>query len=662
MEVSMKKDLDLQQLTFSLRYDDTAFADLLPTIRISLEEDTEGTIRVRRTRYALPDGLEITRTVRQYPEYGAVEQVLSFSNKADRKSGLITHLMDADLNLVLDKDPAVRPGWRVDPCHTRIISTSGSDCTKEEFYPAERIIRSGESICYAPSGGRSSSKLAPFFDINQDQHGWLCAIGWTGQWQACMGRTDECIRLQTGIEDVSFRLLPGEQLRTSSWVLLPYSDGKVKAHNTFRRLVKQHFSLIGRPGRPEQGPFCTMNWGSMPSESMIRRIERMDKERFGYEYLWIDAAWYGASDGYCPSEFEGDWYTQTGNWQINPRTHPDGLRDVSAALKKRGMKLLLWIEPERVISTNPLPQQRPEWFLKRPDDTSTAQNWLLDLGNPAALAYTIDMVSNLIQDLDLGCYRQDFNCDPLPYWQANDEADRRGITQIKHIMGLYTFWDTLLERFPGLIIDNCSSGGRRIDIETLRRSIPLWRSDYQCVWDYMPEVSQMHSMGFASWLPYSGTGVGRVMGDTYRFRSSYAGALVMSYWGYEDREIDDSQPLEWVRRTNAEYKRVRPYFYGDYYPLTPLPGVDGGWVAWQYDRPAQSDGIVQVFRQPQSPCETARLEVGGLMTNGVYTFENADTGETVQLTSEVLAQEGLMVCLPQRRSSQLLFYSFCKSS
>jgi alpha-galactosidase len=657
----MENSINLEKLTFSFQYDGTDFADLLQTAVVSLEKESGGAFLLHRTCYVLPDGLAITRTVRQYPEYGATEQVLSFCNRTDRKSGLITHLMDADLNLVFDKDPETLPGRRTDPRHTRIISTTGSDCTREEFYPVEQVIRHGEHFNYAPTGGRSSSQLAPFFDLSQDRHGWLCAIGWTGQWHAGMCRTDTGIQLQTGIEDVSFCLLPGEQLRTSSWLILPYCDGRIAAHNTFRRLVKRHFSLPGRPGRPEQAPFSAMSWGSVPSVDMIGRIERMARERFGFEYFWIDAAWYGASDGYCPSEFEGDWYTQTGNWQINPLTHPDGLREVSAALKKHGMKMLLWIEPERAINTNPLPQQHPEWFLKLPGNTKPVQNWLLNLGDPEALAQTIEMVSALIRNLDLNCYRQDFNCDPLPFWQANDAADRRGITQIKHIMGLYTFWDTLLERFPGLIIDNCSSGGRRIDIETLRRSIPLWRSDYQCVWDYEPEVSQMHSMGFASWLPCSGTGPGRVMGDTYRWRSSYAGAMVTSYWGYMDREIDEHQPLDWVRRMNAEYKRARPYLYCDYYPLTPLPKGDGCWAAWQYDRPEQSDGIVQAFRQPMSPCETARFYLGGLAQGSLYTFADADTGETISLSSEELEKEGFCVLLPEKRSSRLFFYSHRKS-
>ena len=76
-------------------------------------------------------------------------------------------------------------------------------------------------------------------------------------------------------------------------------------------------------------------------------------------------------------------------------------------------------------------------------------------------------------------------------WEYNDEDGRRGIVEIKYINNLYYFWDSLLARFPHLLIDNCAGGGNRIDIEMLSRSVSLWRSDYYVRWDACPEVFQM---------------------------------------------------------------------------------------------------------------------------------------------------------------------------
>ena len=361
-----------------------------------------------------------------------------------------------------------------------------------------------------------------------------------------------------------------------------------------------------------------MFWGGLGSDKMIDVIKKLKKYELGFEYIWIDAGWYGYSTMPCPNEFEGDWGVHTGNWNVNKTYHPDGLKDVSKTIAECNMKFLLWLEPERCIKTTDIAVSHPEWFFKGHDD-----NWLLNLGNENALQYVIDLISNLIQEHHISCYRQDFNIDPLSYWRENDEPDRAGINEIKHIMGLYTFWDTLLERFPHLIIDNCASGGRRIDIETLRRSIPMWRSDYQCWWNGGPEKTQTHSTSFAWWLPYSGAGAGNVLGDTYRSRSCYAASLVMNYWGYEGWKFDETY-VKWAKEQNEEYRRVRPYLSCDYYPLILSPLDDSNWSASQFNRPEKGDGIIMAFRRPLSVCDRAQLQLKGLDKTKLNIISDAD--------------------------------------
>ena len=608
------------------------------------------------TTFVLPDGLEITQSIKEYPKFGAAEWVVSFYNNSPVKSGLITELFDCDVSLPFDYDEPQTPGYNVKEGSAKIYNPKGSVWARDEFVSSANFILPGKTLKYSNDGGRSSNGKAPFFDINRGDKGVICAVGWTGQWHAVFSRDDVNINIKTGIQNIGFKLLPGEKIRTSSMLLMTYENGQNNGHNRFRRLVKEHFSLIGKPGRPDQGPHSIMAWGAMPTDQMLARINQYAKNKLDFEYFWVDAGWYGSPNGYCPSEHVGDWGTQTGNWAVNSKTHPDGLLEVAKAVKENGMKFLLWIEPERVISSNPTPKEHPDWFFKIPGKSTENETWLLNLGNEEALAGTIELVSAFIRDLDLACYRQDFNTDPLKFWQANDEPERVGINEIKHIMGLYKFWDTLLERFPNLIIDNCASGGRRIDIETLRRSIPLWRSDYQCTWDADAETAQTHNMGISWWIPYSGTGNGFGIGDTYKARSCYSAAFVSSYWGYEGRELTEDQPLEWVRQIRKEYKRARPYFSCDYYPLTEVTAVDSSWAASQFDRPEKQDGMVTVFRRCLSNCETARFELGGIASGAVYSFEDADTGEVFEIAADELAKNGFVAAMPEKRSSKIYFY------
>ena len=356
----------------------------------------------------------------------------------------------------------------------------------------------------------------------------------------------------------------------------------------------------------------------------------------------------------CPDEFEGDWPEHTGDWRVNPHIHPDGLTDVAAAVYAAGKQFLLWVEPERVRANTPIVGEHPEYFFT-PVSPGDADR-LLDLGDDAAWQYCFDTLSDLIGRLGLDWYRQDFNIDPLPIWRANDAPERRGISEIKHINGLYRLWDALLARFPHLTVDNCASGGRRIDIETLRRSVPLWRSDMQCPENCPPEITQAHALTYAEWLPYSGTGAPGAAG-TYEFRGCYAPALgIRSAYAQSRPFGDDPAALSRLRVQCEEFLRVRPYLSEDVYTLTQPGDAADLWSAQQYYRPADDSGILLCFRRVSSPYESARFPLYGVAAQKTYLFTDADTGETRLCAGDTLLQKGFAVRLTEQPGSKLFFY------
>lgn len=601
----------------------------------------------------------------------ACEWVNYLENMGSEPSGLISELWDCDLSLPLPhEEPAKWQAYLADSAHaTRVDAPRGSVwtalefyCDTEEFTDNRRLyhLRPGETQTYATSGGRSSEAHAPFFDISKDGVGYILAVGWTGQWHFRATRSEDDVRLQSGIEDTCFRLLPREGIRTSSVLILPYTTGREQAHNAWRRLLRQDFSLLGRPGRDARAPLCAGIWGGMTSAEMLERVETIKKNRLPFEYVWIDAGWYGETTAPTPDEFEGDWGLHTGDWRPSPLCHPNGLRDVSEAVHAAGMKLLLWLEPERVVPGTPITQEHPEYFLKETAPGEAGWSWLLDLGNEAAWQYCFDTLSELIERLHIDFYRQDFNMAPLPYWRTQDVPDRRGMTEIKHICGLYRLWDSLLARFPWLMIDNCASGGRRIDIETLRRSVPLWRSDYQCPANYEVGGAQCHAQTFGAWMPHSGTGTGREY-DEYRFRSAYAPGLTTNY-SFSAREgfCDTEEKVAFLRKYTEEYLRVRPYLTEDIYPLTHPSTAPDVWCATQYDRPEKGDGLLTVIRRENAPYETATFALRGIRAEATYRITDADGGSFTLLGRDLLA-DGLTLALPEKRKAKIYFYEAISS-
>ena len=249
--------------------------------------------------------------------------------------------------------------------------------------------------------------------------------------------------------------------------------------------------------------------------------------------------------------------------------------------------------------------------------------------------------------------------EPLQEWRITDEIDRGGMNEIRYIMNLYRLWDDLRARYPELVIDNCASGGRRIDIESLQRAIPIWRTDAFCEANLDPDAIQTQMFGYNRLVPCSG-GVCKRMGDTYATRSSYAPCYVGSWWWTDrpDRPHPTEENYAWMAKMCDEYRSLRHFFSCDFYPLENggWSYAHGGWAAYRYDRPEEGDGIVMAFRRTGSNCTASCYRLEGLNPDAVYTVTDIDTGETTEAAGKTLAEEGLNVTIPERYQSKILLY------
>lgn len=605
----------------------------------------------------------------------AVEWVNWLENVGTADTKRITSFKDCDLRLPFAPDPVPESkSFVTEEVQTLVYSHGGSVWSAKDFAAADigdissdnrsrqALFQGGNPMHFAPVGGRSSDGTMPFFNINRGNEGVILAIGWSGQWNCDLSRdTNGTVRVRTGLEDCDFSLKPGERVRLSSIVVLPYSGGYMASQNAFRRLVREHYSLIGAKGRPKTGPLSLMLWGGVSSDDLARRIDFAAKNRLGFENAWVDAGWYGMFKTPSPNEFEGEWSAEVGDWRPNPNFHPDGMADVADAARRNGMKFLLWFEIERSLSKSPVATAHQDWILwpKEKEKTLWWESGLVDLGNPAAWTWAYETVSGHIRRLGIDCYRHDFNLEPLAYWRRADATDgRKGLHEVRHIMGLYRLWDTLLAEFPGLLIDNCASGGRRIDIELYRRSVPLWRSDYQCSANHDPDVAQNHMRNLSLWLPCHGTSVGRTVGDTYRARSCYAGALGNNFLYSTDTpwEAFSHSDLDWMRKFVAEYKRIRPLFAEDFYPLTPFATDKAAWCVMEFCSPTKREGVILAFRRAESPFATGTFRMKGLEDNVNYAFEDADGVRMADVSGRVLREEGLKLTLSAPRSARVIFF------
>jgi alpha-galactosidase len=628
-------------LPLSWKMDETNSREVIGNWEGTRSEDTLDTYRARKViRLSDPGtGLTVTCEVTIFSDYPAVEWVLHFANRGDRDSPILSEVWPADIIF-----PRVGDAAQV------LHYADGSQAAPTDFHPRELPLSPGAEHQFSPDGGRSSDGFMPYFNLAQsDQDGVLFAIGWTGQWTATFSSdANGDVHVQAGMERTHLRLHPGEEIRTPSILMMHYDGDRLHGQNLWRQLMLRHYTPTPS-GKPIELPVAasgaTIGFNKVSEVNQIQAIEAVQARKLPVNTWWIDAGW---SMGGFPAGM--------GTWEPDPARFPHGLGPVSEAAHRAGLQCLVWFEPERVMPGSWLRKNHPEWLLTPSDlpaPLAYQKKWrLLDLGNASARTWAVDTFSGYIDSADIDIYRQDFNMHPLYYWQTDEPDDRQGMREIHYIEALYAFLDTLLQRRPGLLIDNCASGGRRLDFEMMRRSVPLWRSDY--CWD--PLGAQCISYGLSFWLPIHG--LGAVSTDPYDFRSGMGACATYAFDYYSGAA--EFWPI--LAERIHEYERIQQYFLGDYYPLTPYDATEGSWVAWQYDRPDLGGGVLQAFRRPENPEKALTVKLFNLSNDARYEITDLDSGVVQAFTGAELIAQGLALTLPGQRSSAVYIYRLADSS
>jgi alpha-galactosidase len=120
-------------------------------------------------------------------------------------------------------------------------------------------------------------------------------------------------------------------------------------------------------------------------------------------------------------------------------------------------------------------------------------------------------------------------------------------------------------------------------------------------------------------------------------------------------ELSGSFNLTQAHEAIAEFKTLRPYFYGDFYPLTEYSTSDEAWAAFQWDRPEQGDGIVLSFRRPQAAAFSITIRLHNLEAEAQYAVAFDDYGITLRKGGRELT-EGLAIKIPEAPGSLLIKY------
>ncbi len=645
---------------FSFVYDGVPWAkqsDRWEVEESSVSPDSARTLTTRTFTHPA-SGLRVTCEATSFHDFPALDWVLYFENRGSADTPIIENVNSLDVAIT---DPME------DEVPYVVYHTLGGLTNQRDF--ATEVdpmagIEEGQVLELSARGGLSSNKDFPFFRIDFAGGTVIIGVGWSGQWHATIGGDEPRrkrdymqreLHVCAGMEFTHFRLHPGERVRQPR-ILVLFREGteeRLEANNLFRRLLLEHYVPKYR-GKPHV-PFLYCNTAFTRRTSAVRLGGYKHNEQseisliralspLGIEAVITDAGW-----------FIGDLPPGAIDWVPDPEQYPRGMGPVAAAAHECGTRYGLWFEPERVIEDSVVLRRHPDWVLRhRGDDAERKRHaksvGVLDFALPEVREYFLDIIDGLMKLPGFGCYRQDFNPDirthPLQWWRDNDAPDRQGITEMRYIEGLYTFWDELIRRHPDTFRVNCAGGGRRIDLETILRFHVHQKTDLHL--HYHTHQNALH--GLSQYVPN-----GIIMSaldwmDSYSFHSAMAGSICLG-WRADAPEFDMAR----ARQLADLYREVRHFLNGDWYPLTPYNRGLDAWLGSQYHRPDLDAGMLLVFRRAMCRTNTLTVALGGLDAKAAYVLTDRETEVVTEKPGEELLS-AYAISLANAPSSTLITY------
>ncbi|MCA0453720.1 MAG: alpha-galactosidase [Chloroflexi bacterium] len=521
-----------------------------------------------------------------------------------------------------------------------------------------------ENMTLETHHGRSSKGQHPWFALVAENGQVLSgSVAWSGNW-VCRFETLPTggYRLSGGLHDWEYAttLAAGESLETPHMILVVGRDLN-HVSQQYARVGRQHW--YPRNTLSDELPVEWNHWWSYEDVEINEDVflKNVDAAAaLGVEICTLDAGWFGEGP---------EWHLERGDWhKVNRQRFPGGLRALSDAIHAKGMKFGFWCEIEGLGAKADLATLRP-YFPALSDQSPLGY---VCFGNPAVQEWAFETLSRIIREYNCDWIKLDFNVDPQAGCNRADHGHDLDNGLFAHYRGYYAVLERIRAAFPQVVLENCSSGGLRIDLGIMRHthltflSDPDWPvHDLQVFWgaSTMLAANACLHWSFSEWR-----GEGRPAQQNFNPRDPELQPHQLDYYTRIAMlgAFGMSQKLpelpEWVAQRLAYHigmykQHVRRYVReADLYRLTEQPrrsGEGDGWCAFQYSLPDKSEHLLFVFRLPGA--EAARsIALLDLEPEHIYQVETLDGEPLANISGRELMETGLRFDnLPEEGSALL---------
>lgn len=416
-------------------------------------------------------GLEVTSHIQFYNGISVIKSWSVVYNKGSQENG-IEYISSFSLNGI-DKEGMKNfdekmelwiphNGWQKELCWKKyLLKDLGLTVSQPKF-----MHRSSKSIGISNTGNWSTKEYIPmgYLYNNESNSSLFWQIENNGSWYWEVSDQDGHIYLKlSGPNEFHNHwwknLKPGE-----TFVSVPVSVGSVIGgfDEAMGELTKYR-RTIRRPNQDNEklgiifNDYMNCLFGNPTTEKELPLIKKAAEA--GCEYFCIDSGWYS----------EGYWWDGVGEWLPCEKRFPGGFKKLIDTIREYGMIPGVWLELEvmgiKCGKANTVPD---DWYFmrhgKRVYDRSRYQ---LDFRNPQVIEHATEVIERLVNDYGIGYIKMDYNIEPGI--GTDLYADSAGDGLLQHNRAYLQWLDGIFKKYPDLIIENCSSGGLRMDYAMLSR-------------------------------------------------------------------------------------------------------------------------------------------------------------------------------------------------
>ncbi len=352
----------------------------------------------------------------------------------------------------------------------------------ENFEEEERLTN-GQKVISNRNGLQNTQQDSPSLMISENGRlSETCGkvlgatLAWPGNYKLKVDAKNTSLSLIAGInEEESAYLLEGGRTFTTPELCMTFSDeGKGGVSRALHRWARQYKLNQGSTPRD----ILLNSWEGVYFNISENKMKEMMKDwaSIGGELFVMDDGWFG--DKYP----RNDGRQGLGDWMVNTKKLPNGIGALVKEATADGMKFGIWIEPEMSDTKSELFEKHPDWVLRGKNrELSTGRGGsqiVLDLTNPKVQDFVFHVVDDLMtENPDIAYIKWDCNAPLMDYGSPYLPADKQSQIYVDYQLGLIKTLKRIRAKYPKLVMQDCSSGGGRINYGLLPYFEEFWGSD-----------------------------------------------------------------------------------------------------------------------------------------------------------------------------------------